>query len=152
MGKHHEQHCVYICYFIDPASSSYSMCSLISHWFVYCLYISLSVYFFLLIFSYEFRWEAKRFELDDAIVSCALKRSGCTYSGDILIGCTAALDDTYLAGYLVHVELKRIFRNRRKYPAIDDNFVDDGEYPKTWWAVKSCHAVAFEVYMINHFL
>jgi hypothetical protein len=108
--------------------------------------VSLSLSYLTFLFPrYEFRWRAKRYELDETVVSCALKRSACTYAGDILIGCTAALDDTYLAGYQVNVELKRVYRNRKAYPAVDDDFVDDEEYPKTWWGVRSCHATAIEV-------
>jgi hypothetical protein len=98
------------------------------------------------VYGYEFRFRGKRYELDSTVVTCPLKRTACNYVGNILIDCAATNDNTYLAGYHVNVELKRSFRDRRTYPAIDDNLIDDEEYPQHWWGVKSCSAVAIEVF------
>ena len=96
------------------------------------------------VYGYEFRFRRKYFELDEIIVSCPLKRSGCDYAGDYLLGCTAALDDTYLAGYHLRVEVRERFRNREDFNAVDDDRVDNDDYTKRWWSVISCEAEAFE--------
>mmetsp|Transcript_11281 Transcript_11281/g.26508 ORF Transcript_11281/g.26508 Transcript_11281/m.26508 type:complete len:389 (+) Transcript_11281:606-1772(+) len=97
------------------------------------------------LYGYEVRFRQKEYELDERIVSCPIKRTACTYAGDFLIGCEAALDETFLAGYHVNVEVKRAYRNKIEYNAVDDDLVDDDDYPSKWWSVVSCEVRANEV-------
>jgi hypothetical protein len=96
------------------------------------------------VYGYEFRWRRKDFELDTDIIKCPLKRTACDYSGNYLLGCKATLDETYLAGYHVRVQVRERFRNREDFNAVDDDKVQDDDYTKRWWSVISCEAEAFE--------
>jgi hypothetical protein len=65
------------------------------------------------VYGYEFRFRRKDFELDTDIIKCSLKRTACDYSGDFLLGCKATLDETYLAGYHLRVQVRNSERISR---------------------------------------
>lgn len=97
------------------------------------------------LYGFEFRFRQKAFELDQFVVVCPLKRRACTYIMGIVLKCSPIGDKYFLAGYRLELNIREAFRDRQKYPAVDDDFVDDKFYPKRWWTVQSCTAEAIEV-------
>ena len=79
------------------------------------------------LYGYELRLAAMQYDGDQSIVTCPLKRTACTYEDDgvTLIGC--AVDDTYLVGYTLTLEVQEF----------DKNF-------NFWTGIKSCSLVAEE--------
>ena len=79
------------------------------------------------LFGYELRLGAMQYEGDQTVISCPLKRTGCTYEDDGVTLISCDVTDTYLVGYILTLEVQEY----------DKNF-------SFWTGIKSCSLETLE--------